>query len=138
MPCHRAEVAKDFWCYRLCFLQCDWWREISLQKVINVNEARGIGRMSPDPLSHRWSLGTRLWFGCFITRQDSRCPCTKLDKFVYGHLPPTSPLCPLGTIHKMNEPRFSYLSPLFHCHALLSVQTEGQNRGGEQGNETNH
>ena len=25
--------------YRLCFLQCDWRRENSLQKVINVNEA---------------------------------------------------------------------------------------------------
>ena len=38
--------------YRLCFLQCDWQREISLdQKVININEAQGISRMSPDPLS---------------------------------------------------------------------------------------
>ena len=37
--------------YRLSFLQCDWRRDISLQKVINVNEARGISRMSPDPLS---------------------------------------------------------------------------------------
>ena len=37
--------------YRLCFLQCDWRREISIRKVINVNETRGISRMSPDPLS---------------------------------------------------------------------------------------
>ena len=37
--------------YRLYFLQCDWRRDVSLQKVINVNEARGISRMSPDPLS---------------------------------------------------------------------------------------
>ena len=38
--------------YRLCFLQCDWWREISLdQKVININEAQGITWMSPNPLS---------------------------------------------------------------------------------------
>ena len=36
--------------YRLCFLQCDWWREISLQKVININEAGGISQLSPDPL----------------------------------------------------------------------------------------
>jgi len=50
--CHRAKVAKTFRCcsHRLCFLQCDWWRGISLHKVINVNEARGNGRMSPDPL----------------------------------------------------------------------------------------
>ena len=27
---------------------------------MNVNEARGISRMSPDPLSYRWGLGTRL------------------------------------------------------------------------------
>ena len=40
--------------YRLSFLQCDWRRDISLQKVINVNEARA------DPLSRRWGLGTRL------------------------------------------------------------------------------
>ena len=36
--------------YRLCFLQCDWQRDISLQKAINVNEAQGIGQTSPDPL----------------------------------------------------------------------------------------
>ena len=55
MLCHHAKVAKTFWCcsHRLCFLQCDWWKEISLQKVINVNEARGIGWMSPDPLLSR-------------------------------------------------------------------------------------
>ena len=28
---------------------------------MNVNEARGISRMSPDPLSRRWGLGTRLY-----------------------------------------------------------------------------
>ena len=27
---------------------------------MNVNEARGISWMSPDPLSRRWGLGTRL------------------------------------------------------------------------------
>ena len=46
--------------YRLCFLQCNWRRDICLQKVININEARGISRMSPDPLSRRLGLGTRL------------------------------------------------------------------------------
>ena len=37
---HCAEVAKNFQCFnhRLCFLQCDWWLENSLQKTINVNE----------------------------------------------------------------------------------------------------
>ena len=40
--------------YRLYFLQCDWRREISLQKVIIVNEARGIGRMSPDVSLSSW------------------------------------------------------------------------------------
>ena len=29
---------------------CDRWREISLQKVINISDAWGISRMSPDPL----------------------------------------------------------------------------------------
>ena len=43
-----------------CFLQCDWRRESSFQKVI-VNEARGISQMSPDPLLlGGWGLGTRL------------------------------------------------------------------------------
>ena len=52
MLCHRAKVAKTFRCcdHRLCFLQCDWQREISLQKVIKVNEAKEISQMSPDPL----------------------------------------------------------------------------------------
>ena len=36
--------------YRLWFLQRDLRREISLQKVINVNEAQGTSRTSPDPL----------------------------------------------------------------------------------------
>ena len=35
---------------RLCFLQCVWRRENSLQKVININEAWGIDQMSLDPL----------------------------------------------------------------------------------------
>ena len=41
VPCHCAEVAKDFRCYnhRVCFLQCDWGLKNSPQKVINVNEA---------------------------------------------------------------------------------------------------
>ena len=36
------KVAKGFPVlhHRLCILQCDWWREISLQKVINFNEAQ--------------------------------------------------------------------------------------------------
>ena len=34
--------------------------KIYLQKVMDVNEARGISRMSPDPLSRRLGLGTRL------------------------------------------------------------------------------
>ena len=55
--------------YRLCFLQCDWWREISLQKVINVNEARGISQISPDPFlslvgSGHESMGIRLQKQC--------------------------------------------------------------------------
>ena len=45
--------------YRLCFLQCDWRREISLQKVINVNEAQGITRCH-QTLTGRSGLGTRL------------------------------------------------------------------------------
>ena len=50
--CHCAEVAQNFRCCATdSFLQCDWQREISLQKVININEARGISWMSPDPLS---------------------------------------------------------------------------------------
>ena len=42
--CHCAKVAKNFWCcnHRLCYLQCDWWLENSLQKEINVIEARRI------------------------------------------------------------------------------------------------
>ena len=35
---------------RLCFLQCNWQREIFLQKVINVKEAQAIAHTSPDPL----------------------------------------------------------------------------------------
>ena len=38
------------------FLQYDCWLETSTQEAMNVNEARGISRMSPDPL--RWGLGT--------------------------------------------------------------------------------
>ena len=34
---------------RLYSLQCDWCRENFLQKAININGAKGIGRMSPDP-----------------------------------------------------------------------------------------
>ena len=58
---HRAEVAKNFRCcnHRLCFLQCDWWLENYLQTAVNVNEARGIGRMSLDPLLG-WGLDMRL------------------------------------------------------------------------------
>ena len=58
---------------RLCFLQCDWRGEISLQKLINVNEARGISRMSPDPLSRRWGLGMRL--PLFILSVYYYCEC---------------------------------------------------------------
>ena len=53
MLCHHAEVTKDFLhCnHRLCFLQCiDWRVENSPQKVINVNEAQGIGQTLPDSL----------------------------------------------------------------------------------------
>ena len=46
---------------QIVFLQCDWRRKNSLQKVIHVNEARGIGQMSPDSLLlGAWGLGTRL------------------------------------------------------------------------------
>ena len=36
--CHHAKVGKTFQCcnHRLCFLQCDWQRELSLQKVIHI------------------------------------------------------------------------------------------------------
>jgi len=49
--CHHAEEASVA-LQIFSFLQYDWRRDtVSLQKVINVNEARGINRMSPDPLS---------------------------------------------------------------------------------------
>ena len=49
--CHRAEEAKDFRCCTTDCLFCNViGGDISLQKVININEARGISRMSPDPL----------------------------------------------------------------------------------------
>ena len=54
---HATVVTK---CFAIVFSECDWRREISLQKEINVNEARGISRMSPDTLSHRWGLRMRL------------------------------------------------------------------------------
>ena len=44
--------------YTLCFLQCDCWRGVSLQRVININEVQWIGRTSPDPLL-LW-MGSRL------------------------------------------------------------------------------
>ena len=48
-PC--VEVAKDFQC---CTVQvvfsATWLAEVSLQKVINVNEDRGVSQTSPDPL----------------------------------------------------------------------------------------
>ena len=67
--CHCAEVAKDFRCcnHRLCFLQCDWQTENSLQKVINVNEARGIDQMSPDPLLSWVGLDMRLAQRCLTS-----------------------------------------------------------------------
>ena len=59
--------------YRLCFLQCDLQMENSPQKAINVNvnEAQGIGRTSPDPLLSGWDLSTRLaweegWYNAMI------------------------------------------------------------------------
>ena len=61
--CHCAEVAKAFQCcnYRLCSLQCDWQKEISHQKAIKVNEARGISPMSPDQMGsgHKTRLHKR-------------------------------------------------------------------------------
>ena len=52
MLCHHAEVAQGFWC---CTTDCVFCNVIgeektSPQKVININEARRISRMSPDPL----------------------------------------------------------------------------------------
>ena len=39
--CHCAGIAKNFRCCTTdcLFCKCDWRREISLQKVININEA---------------------------------------------------------------------------------------------------
>ena len=56
--CHRAEVAKDFWCcnYRLCFQQCDWQLENSPQKANNVNEAKE----SPE---HQQNLSSQVGSG---------------------------------------------------------------------------
>ena len=50
--------------YRLCFLQCGWWREIFFQKVINVDEAPG---MSPDLSSCGCGLGIIGTVYCSIT-----------------------------------------------------------------------
>ena len=55
--CHHAEVAKNFRCStRLCFLQCDWRREISLRKIMKPEESA----RCHQTLSRRWGLGTRL------------------------------------------------------------------------------
>ena len=35
---------------QIVFLQYDWQIETSLQRVINVNEARGVSQTSADPL----------------------------------------------------------------------------------------
>ena len=60
--CHHAKVAKTFLCcnQKLHFLQCDWWREIFLQKV---NEAREIGQMSTSPSPLGMGSVTRLMWG---------------------------------------------------------------------------
>ena len=56
--CHRAEVAKGFQLQlQIVFLQCDWQREKSLQKVININEVQGISRTSTDPLLSQLGSG---------------------------------------------------------------------------------
>ena len=48
MLCHCAEVAKNFQCCTTSCVFCNviGEREISLQEVINVNEARGIAGTS--------------------------------------------------------------------------------------------
>ena len=62
--CHHLEVVKNFRSYnhRLCFLQRDWLSSNSSWKSNQLNEARGIGRRSPDPFSlvRGRGLGTRL------------------------------------------------------------------------------
>ena len=51
--CHRVEEAKNFRCCTTDCLCCNviGGEIFLLQKVINVNEARGISQMSPDLLS---------------------------------------------------------------------------------------
>ena len=61
MLCHCAEVAKNFQCCTTSCVFCNviGEREISLQEVINVNEAQRIAERlnvtRPSPL--RWGLG---------------------------------------------------------------------------------
>ena len=57
--------------YKLCFLQCDWQREHSPQKVISVNEAQGISQTSPDSLLLRVGSGHE-------TSSTSACPFSAL------------------------------------------------------------
>ena len=66
-------------------------REISLQKVININEAQGISWMPPDSFLLGGGLGTRLSIRCescshkfhmmkfhiFMTTDQCACRCTE-------------------------------------------------------------
>ena len=45
--------------YRLSFLQCDWRRDISLQKVTTLMKPE-VSAGCHQTLSRRWGLGTRL------------------------------------------------------------------------------
>ena len=57
--------------YKLRFLQCDWQMENSLQKVIKVIKARGIGQTSPDPLlaGGVWARDYgRVWFSLIVSK----------------------------------------------------------------------
>ena len=50
---------------------------------INVNEARGISQMSPDPLSRRWGLGTRLLKGKCLRSKQARNLTRNDDLLMY-------------------------------------------------------
>ena len=62
--CCHAEVVKNFQCcnHRLYFLQRDWHEQNFCRKSNQLNEARGIGQRSLDPLFlvRGRGLGTRL------------------------------------------------------------------------------
>ena len=63
MLCHRVGVVKNFQCCTTdCFLQRDWQLQNCPPKTNNVNEAQGIGWMSPDLLLSGGIWARDYWF----------------------------------------------------------------------------